>query len=81
MIRTQQLMRVLKTMNTVGEIKREDVLGMTMDTQQHQHQRSGNRMKSTYENCCCCSHLCVEDSRVHYECVKITLHVCNQAEK
>ena len=38
-------MRVLKTMNTVGEIKREDVLGMTMDTQQHQHQRSGNMMK------------------------------------
>jgi hypothetical protein len=32
-------MRVLKTMNTVGEIKREDIFGLNMDIIQ-QHQRS-----------------------------------------
>ncbi|UJR08632.1 hypothetical protein I4U23_012891 [Adineta vaga] len=44
-LRTQQLVRVLKTMNTVGEIRREDVFGLNLDNKQR-HRRSGTMAAS-----------------------------------
>ncbi|CAF1276792.1 unnamed protein product [Adineta ricciae] len=44
-MRTQQLVRVLKTMNTVGEIRREDVLGLAIDGKQR-HRRSATMTAS-----------------------------------
>jgi hypothetical protein len=41
-------MRVLKTMNTVGEIKREDIFGSDMDMIQ-QHQRSTLIMQKVHK--------------------------------
>ncbi len=40
-LRTQQLMRVLKTMNTVGEIKRDSFVGLSNIGESTQHQRRG----------------------------------------
>jgi hypothetical protein len=45
-IRTQNLMRVLKTMNSVSEIKREDLVGLNI-TDITQNQRK------VYQNTCC----------------------------
>ncbi len=40
-LRTQRLMRVLKTMNTVGEIKKDSFAGLSNIGESTQHQRRG----------------------------------------
>ncbi|CAF1242048.1 unnamed protein product [Adineta steineri] len=66
-IRTQQLMRVLKTMHTIGEIKQEDVLGKNINIKQH-HRRSATLLKKvTSDN--------FENSLVNHQCVISSLLV------
>lgn len=47
-LRTQQLMRALKTMNTLSEIKREDVIGLNLNDITQHHRRPGRILDKVY---------------------------------
>ena len=41
-------MRVLKTMNSIGEIKREDLFGLNMGDLKQHHRRSGRILEEVH---------------------------------